>query len=262
MGPQTKDVQNILAFALADGGLNDDEAHFVRALAARVGLDDAQLDRLMADAANGQRTLKLSRDSDEARQTVGLLAEAAAADRNITGRERRMLAKIAAHAGMDESAVSEMIDTALAAHALDDARVDALIEAIYDEFGTWDAATRQAQIQELADLGRDAVLPLLRLMESYRVPDGLPDALELKRMVADALGTLGDERAVYYLVQQVSIGQQDDETTNAALRAAAAGAIGKITGNAFTPDDDGVTAACAWWTSGGPERERYDKRAL
>ncbi|KKN68418.1 hypothetical protein LCGC14_0451460 [marine sediment metagenome] len=42
----------------------------------------------------------------------------------------------------------------------------------------------------------------------------------------------------------------------------AAGALGKITGDAFTPDDAGVEAARTWWASGGPKRDPYDKLAL
>ena len=121
-------------------------------------------------------------------------------------------------------------------------------------------AQRRAKLQELAAMGRGVVVPLLRVLESYKSPDGAPNALSLKARVAETLGELGDDRAVYYLAQQVNIGEQEDEITNAALRRASAAALGALVGAEFSADDEGVAAARQWWQGSG--RRVYDRLAF
>jgi uncharacterized tellurite resistance protein B-like protein len=262
MAAAEKDIRNVLAFSLADGQLGEDEQQFARQLARASGLTDDDLQQLIDDAGKGKSTLSISRDADDARETIGLLVQAAAADRTITSREQKLLLRIVAHIGLDETLLSEMLDAALQAGADDDARIDQMVEDIYGQFTQWDIAAREAHIDQLAAAGSHAVLPLLRLMESYRVPDGADDALEMKRVVADKLGQIGDPRAVYYLIQQVNIGHQEDEITNAALRCTAAGAVGRITGKDFSADEEGIEAIKEWWSSAGDERAAYDRLAL
>ena len=252
----------MIVFALAEGDYSDEERQLVEALAGRAGVTAEELAQLTAEVQAGDDKLSLSRDPDKARRTVELLAATAAADRVVSDKERRMLMRIARHTKLDESVVAELIDRATSAVAVDDAEVEARLEDIYANFTGWDAATRAAKLHEFAAYGHQAIGPLLRLLESYRAPDGAANALELKCMVAEKLGELGDGRAVYYLVQQVNIGEQDDEITGAALRRAAAGALGKITGRGFAADEEGVAAAKAWWAGGTPDRAQYDKLAL
>ena len=262
MTDTTKDLRNVILFALADGEFNDDERTFAEAMASRLGMTDAELSELTAGAEAGDSKLLVPRDPDEARQLIQLLVDTAAADRIVTDKERRLLQRITRHVDMDESLLGQMIDDTLAAGAVDDAEIDRQLEDIYAHFNGWDTPTRAAKLEEFTRLGHQAVESLLRLLESYRTPDGAENALELKRLVAGKLGDLGDGRAVYYLVQHVNISHQEDEITNSALRYAAAEALGKITGKGFGPNEEGVRAIEAWWSSSSAERAKYDKLAL
>ena len=103
------------------------------------------------------------------------------------------------------------------------------------------------------------MISLLRVLETGRVPEGAADGLELKTLVAEHLGRLGDERAVYYLAQQVTIGEMDDEVTNGELRFAVAEALGRIADRPFSRDQGGVEAARKWWFAEG--LRRYDHLA-
>jgi hypothetical protein len=135
-----------------------------------------------------------------------------------------------------------------------------LVAEIYQQFAGWPEATQREKLDQFASAGDAAVVPLLRILESYRTPDGAADTLALKTMVCQQLGRLGDDRAVYYLCQQISLGDAEDEINSAALRCAAAEALGRIIGKPFTPDAQGVQAAREWWL--GPGRARYDQLAF
>jgi len=259
MTDSTKDLRNVIVFALADGDFNDDERAFVANLAGEAGIGQEELARLTAEAEAGGQKLSLPRDADKARRAIELLAGTAAVDGVVSDKERRMLMRIARRLEIEDTIVEEMIGRALAGATVDESEVESRLEDIYAHFNSWDGATRAAKLDEFAHIGRQAVEPLLRLLESYRVPDGAENALELKRLVVEKLGDLGDGRAAYYLVQQVSIGDLDDEITCGALRCAAAGALGKITGKGFTADQAGVAAVRAWWASRPTDRAQYDK---
>jgi hypothetical protein len=135
-----------------------------------------------------------------------------------------------------------------------------LADEIYQQFAGWPDATQREKLDQFASAGAAAVVPLLRILESYRTPDGAADTLALKTMVCQQLGRLGDDRAVYYLCQQISLGDAEGEIESAALRYAAAEALGRIIGQPFTPDAQGVQAAREWWL--GPGRVRYDQLAF
>ncbi len=259
MTDASDDLRNVIVFALADGDYDDQERAFIQKLADRIHLTDEQLAELTAQAKEDGAKFALSRDPKKAQQMIGCLAAAAAADHMVSATERRLLSRIARHTGVDDAVVEELIDRALAAVAVDDAEIFRRTDDIYVNFNAWDAATRAAKLSEFAGYGTHAVEPLVRILESYRVPDGADNALALKQLIATTLGGLGDGRAVYYLVQQVTIGEQDDEITSPALRYAAAAALGKITGHDFTGDEAGIIATRNWWTSRAPDRAKYDQ---
>jgi len=248
-------------FALADGDYNDEERAYIEKLADRIRLTPEQLAELTAQAKDGAK-FSLSRDPKEARQMIGCLVTTAAADGKVTPTERRLLMRIARHTNLNESLVAELIDKALAAVSVDDAEIRRRTDDIYINFHGWSPATRAAKLDEFARYGHQAVQPLLRMLESYRAPNGEPNSLDLKRLIATKLGDLGDGRSVYYLVQQVTIGEQDDEITCSALRWAAAEALGRITGHGFSADEAGVAAVRNWWTTKTPDRAKYDKLVM
>ena len=261
MADTEKDLRNIIVFAMADGDFNDDERAFVDTLRRQAGMTTEDYDALLAEAQAGESKLSLPRDADDARRIVDLLIQVAAADGMVSQRHRALLKRIARHIEFDEAAIDQMIDESLAVDAADDVETEKELEDIYAHFNDWDAATRQAKLDALAAGGIQAALPLLRMLESYRVPDGAPNALDLKEMIVRKLGELCDGRAVYYLIQQISIGNQDDEITNVALRYASAEALGKITGLDFAGDQSGVDAARTWWST-SRQRDQYDRLAL
>jgi len=135
-----------------------------------------------------------------------------------------------------------------------------LADEIYQQFAGWPETTQREKLDQFASAGHAAVVPLLRILESYRTPVGAANTLFLKTMVCQQLGRLGDDRAVYYLCQQISLGDAEDEINSAALRYAAAEALGRIIGKPFTPDAQGVQTAREWWL--GPGRSQYDRLAF
>jgi len=135
-----------------------------------------------------------------------------------------------------------------------------LCDEVYQQFAGWPETTQREKLDQFSSAGDAAVVPLLRILESYRAPVGAANTLSLKTVVCQQLGRLGDDRAVYYLCQQISLGDAEDEINSAALRYAAAEALGRIIGKPFTPDAQGVQAAREWWL--GPGRARYDQLAF
>jgi len=247
-------LKNALVLAVADGKLTEQEKACIESLRQRLGVDAEDFRRLCHEVKQGSRKLSVPREPNQAEQTVALLMEIAAADAVITPPEQRALRMVADYVGFDATRLETMLDDACRGEGVDDRKLEAMAEELYTQFGQWDGASRRAKVGALGDLGRCGVRPLLRILESYRKPEGAPDALELKTLVAEQLGRLGDTRPVYYLAQHVNIGDSDDEISSLALRAAAAEAIGTIIGQSFSRDQDGIDAARQWWQDEGNQK--------
>jgi tellurite resistance protein len=245
-----RNLRNVMVFALVDGKLSDQEKSFIESLRIKLGIDDAELRDIIQQVRINPKRVELPSDPVEAAETVRLMLDIAAADGEISDTERAVLVKVARRAGMEPSTVEAMLGTS-AAGADDESEINARMDEIYAQFGRWDAATRRQKVVEIGGYGREAVVPLLRMLESYRVPEGAAGLLELKTLVTEELGKLGDDRAAYYLAQQVNIGDMDDEVTDANLRHAAAEALGRVVGQDFSRDQEGVKAARKWWFSVG-----------
>ena len=250
-------LRNVIVLALVDGQLSDEEKQFIDVLRTKLGIDEGEFRDLCEQVRRDPKQLSLPRDAVEAEEAIRLLVEAAMADAQAGEREWKLLARLAAKAGLETSSIEQMLAEAGGAHQDE---MEALAVEIYASFAQWDDPTRSEKVAALARCGRESVPPLQRLLERYRVPDGAAAALGLKTLVAAQLGRVGDDRAAYYLAQQVNIGDIDDENTNGALRSAAAEALGRVVGQEFSRDQDGVVAARAWWFSHG--LPQYDRLAL
>jgi len=246
-----RDIKNVIAMAVVDGAFADDEKQFVKDLRARLGMGDEEFARAVEEVRAERGKFHLPRDPAEAEAALRVLAEAAAADGVMTQQEQSLLDRLARHVGLDESKVSAMLDEITGVGREREAKAEAMLEEMYHQFAGLDDQARREKLDAVAKLGRAAVVPLLQVLESYRVPDGAPGTIELKILVTEQLGKIGDARATYYLCQQVNISDVDDEITNSALRAAAAEALGKIVGEEFTRDPEGVDAARKWWLAKG-----------
>jgi len=258
-------LRNVIVFTLADGVIHDVERQYIHQLGKQLDISPDEIDTTIEDVESGKKSITVPSDNTEAQRLVHYLVQAAAVDHDVSQRERLVLAKLAERVGIEESTVTALIEEELRAlgndslenpDAPDDGVLESQIEEIYANFTEWDEATRVAKLDELAGLGRYAVVPMLRIIESYRNPDGASSALELKTMLAERLGKLGDARAVYYLTQQVNLGDSDDEISNFALRAASAQAVGAIIREPFACDQDGIEAARNWWIQTG--RAQHD----
>ncbi len=265
-------LQNIIAFAMADGEFTDEERDYLDTLRHQLGIDDETYQRILHETAEGAKSLKIPQSPEDVRELIHRLVQVAASDHDVSDTERKLLARIANHAGVPLDEVRVLIARELDAVGNDtltpkdpaaDAAMERLTATIYKEFNAWDQAARQAKLAEVAAAGCQAVIPLLRLLESYRVPDGAASALELKALVVGQLGQLKDKRAVYYLIQQVNIGDGDDEVTCLALRSAATAALGQILDRAeFTADQGGIDAVRRWWVHNPADRQEFDKLAM
>ena len=253
-------LKNVMVVALADGVLAEGEKKLIESLRQELDIDADQFQQLCVEVRNNPRRATLPRDTEEAMAAIRLAVAAVAADGTIQFQEQRLLQRLADHVGIPAQEIDQMLDEALGVSAEQTDRLEIAVDEIYLHFHSWPDDLLQEKIDALVCLGRMAVIPLLRILESYRTPDGADSALPVKTRVARALGRIGDPRAAYYLAQQVNIGDADDEITNAALRFAAAEAIGKIIHMPFTADQDGVKAVRAWWMT---EAARpYDRLAF
>jgi tellurite resistance protein len=252
-----RDLRNVIVFALIDGELSEQEKQFIDQLRVRLGVGEPEFRDLCEQVRQNPRQLSLPKDSGEATEAMRLLVDLAMVDGQVSDPERRMLERLAAHVGLDAAAVEQFLTPP---PETQDEQIANLTEEIYANFAGWDEPTRRQKVAALAGFGRESVLPLLHVLESYRMPEGATDALELRTLVAEQMGGLGDDRAAYYLAQQVNIGDMDDEITNAALRYVSAEALGRIVGEDFSRDQAGVVAARAWWLAAGSRK--YDRLAL
>jgi uncharacterized tellurite resistance protein B-like protein len=256
-----RDLKNVMVIALADGQLTEDEKQFIQRLRQRLGLDEQEFADLVAQVRADPKAVSLPKEAAQAVAAVRLIADAAAADGEIGGVEKRIIRRLAAHVQLPPSELESLLGGSRGPEeAADTAELEGRVEEIYAGFAEWDDSQRARKIEELGAYGPGAVRPLLQMLESYRTPAGLPDALALKALVARQLGRLGDGRAVYYLAQHVSLGDIEDEITSADFRCACAEAMGRIVGESFSADAAGVAAAREWWT--GPGRTRYSTLAI
>lgn len=252
-----RDLHNALVLALLDGQLSSEEKAHIEALRDSLGVDRAEFARLCQQVKDGDNRILMPKGPEEAVAAMGMLVELAAVDGQIAPAEKRTLRKIAGHIGVRTGKLDEMIAGISGPGVMDDIKLAAVTEEIYRNFAQWDDATRRKRVAAVGDLGPRAVKALIRIMESYRKPDGMPDPLAMKVLVAEQLGRLGDTRPVYYLAQQVNIGDGDDEISNFELRAASSEAIGKLLGEGFTRDADGIAAVRQWWQDAGRKEHDY-----
>jgi len=243
-----QDLQNVIVMALIDKTLSDAEEQFIGSLRAKLGIDEATFGRICREVREDRSRLSLPRDPAKA---VELLRQVALADGQISEAEQRILDRLVEHIGATASQ-EERLSVEL--------ELPHLVDEIYEQFSGWSDTTQREKLDQFASAGTAAVIPLLHILESYRMAEGAADTLALKALVCQQLGRLGDGRAVYYLCQQISLGDAEDEINSAALRYAATEALGRIIGQPFTPDAQGVQAAREWWL--GPGRAQYDHLAF
>ncbi len=253
-----RDLKNVMVMALADGKLSQEEKNFIEQLRGKLAVEKSEFLELVRQVRDEGRKISLPRGGQAAEEAVKVLIEAAKADGVISPPEEKLLGRIAERVTSAAGQVEQALGGEVAEGNEDE--VNTRIDEIYADFANWDAAARRKKLTELADLGGAAGLGLLHVLESYRAPDGLDNALELKLLVAEQIGRLGEDRAAYYLAQQVNVGDTDDDISNAALRYVVAEALGKIARMSFSRDQAGVEAARQWWLS--PKSDSYDRLAF
>ena len=244
-----RDLKNVMVMVTLDGKVTDEEKEFVETLRTRVGIDTAEFNDLLREVRADPKRMSIPRGI-QAEETLRLLIDAAETDGEITDRELDAIRKIGQYIGLDQSRLEQMLPGSEISPA-EQAEITAAVEEIYTDFVSWDDDTRRAKLQGIGSRGRVASKFLLAILESYRAPDGMDDALEMKALTAWQIGKLSDERTIYYLAQQINIGDSDDDITSAVLRGACASAIGQIVGETFSPDEGGVHTARQWWSDIG-----------
>jgi DNA-binding transcriptional MerR regulator len=252
-------ARNVMVLALANRHVGPEQKDFIRRLCRELGLDAEQVRQLCSEVREAPSELSIPEDPQQREALLGEMVAVARVDGEIDDAERRMLLEFVSSAGLDAADLDALLSGGRRNQQIEE-DAERLLEACYAGFAGWDEATRREKLREVAGLGRDAVIPLLRLLESYREPDSMDDALELKTLVAEQLGELGDARAVYYLAQLVNLGDSDDEICDARLRTASAGAIGRIAGLDVPEGAEGVEAVRQWWRM--PAAKRYDQLAF
>ncbi len=257
---RTRQMRNVLAYAMLDEEITEAERDYIRNLRDRLEIDHETFREIVQQVRENPKRFAVPSDPSQAQEAINRLAEVAAADSEITGQQRDVLRKIGERFKVPQGAVDEIINQALAGSPRKQEEIEKLVEEIYAHYNEWDDAIRQQKIDAIGEYGQASVLPLLRVMESYRTPDGMDDAFDLKERIAAKLGSIGDTRAVYYLVQQVNVGDIDDEVSNQELRAAAAQALGDITENDFPQGQEGIEAVRRWWMVTG--HNVYDSLAF
>ena len=256
-----RNLRNVIVFALADGKLADTEKGFISNLRERLGIGESEFGRLCAEVGENPKKLSLPADRDEALETVSLLVDLATADGVVDEIENRLLRQLATKAGLEEADLERLLAASKETEEAHADEIEVLVEEMYKGFDSWDPATRKSKLDAIGSFGKAATIPLLRMFESYRMPAGSGTALELKVMIVETLGGIGDRRAAYYLIQQIQLGDMEDEVTCASLRYASAAALARCVREKFTPDQEGVEAARDWWLSGGGNR-KYNQLAF
>ncbi len=251
-----RSLHNAIVMAYIDGKIHGEEKKFIQQLCKRLNLDEAQFQAVLADVKADPKRLKISAGS-EGQKHLEMLCQAASCDGELSDAERSVLEKVAAYLGLGPEAIDAMLPS-----QQDD--LDVLvaighdIETLYAQYHQWDSSRRQEALQAIAAHGRTAVIPLLQIIESYRTPANMDSGVALKTDVAHQLGRLGDDRAVYYLAQQVNLGDSDDEITCLELRVACAQAIAALVEVDFGQDP--VAGTRQWWQQKG--RTQFNRLAM
>jgi tellurite resistance protein len=244
-----KNLRNVMVFAMADSTVSDEEKQYIQRMRDRLKLNADEFSELVQQATTDPRTLTLPDDPAALEEAVRVLVDTAKADGDVNRAEEKILRNVGLRAGLPPTRVEYMI-RGEARDELED-EITERVDELYAHFHEWDDETRRRKCEELRNLGRPAITAMLRVLESYRTPDDAPDALELKTWIAEHIGLSGDTRAVYYLAQQVGIGDSNDETTGQELREACAEAIGRLIDRDFGRNQQGIEAAREWWRSEG-----------
>jgi uncharacterized tellurite resistance protein B-like protein len=259
----------VLVTVLADGTVAQTERALIRRLQEKLGIDDNEL-RCVVDEVRGggDPDAWLPQDPDDRRKALRLMVIAAQIDGRISDVERALLVKTGSRLGFDNAAFEGIFREGMAmanryrgegipsAPTAESPELRHRAEAIVQQWrrsGSGPTTLRE-QISELERIGAPAVVPLVRAFESYLRPAPPATLARVKEALAEALGRIGDPRAVYYLATFLLMGDDEDETNDADLRAAVAEAIGRIVGEPFARNADGVVAARAWWSRGGSRR--------
>ena len=237
-------VRNAIILALADGKVDETERDFINRLRQELGISTVQLRELVHEIQNSDRRLVLPTDKRQLADTLNALESAALADGDISPQERELLDDIERR--LRDALPAELSDE-------QETHIKNRVEEIYQNFADWDESTRRAKLDEIAQMGPGATVPLLLVMESYRRPEGQADPLELKTLVAEKLGQIADPRAVYYLATLVNYGETDDEICNAKLRETAATAVARIADLNLPEGAGRVEEARRWWTNVGSQ---------
>ncbi len=253
-------LRNVMALAVADGKLTAEEKQFIQRLRKRLGVSDAEFAELVRQVRETPDAISLPSDPKEAEDMIRLLADAAAADGHVREQERTLLRRLGEEAGVPRRTLDSLLGGHPTTNPAEQTALNARMGEIYTHFNEWDDAQRRRKLTELGAIGPAGAASLLLMLESYRTPDGAENAMELKVLIVEQLGQLGDPRAVYYLAQHISFGDVEDEISNSALRHMAAEAIGRIIGRPFSRDQAGVLAAREWWRTDG--RLEYETLAI
>lgn len=249
MDEQTqRNLKNIMVMVLVDGELNDQEELFLESLRDRTSIDPKDFQVLRDEARRNPTRLSIPKGA-EGTDALKLLIQAALADGEISEREKTVIQKVANYLELSDSMVNQLIDEEQLSPE-EEEKLNHLIEEFYAQYNHWDDSTRRQKLGELESWARPVVVPVLRMIESYRTPDEAEDALDFKTDLAHLLGRLGDERAVYYLAQQISLGDDVEDISSPELRLASADAIEQITGRQFDPSDK-LEDARKWWRNDG-----------
>jgi len=259
----------VLVTVLADRTIDPAEKSLIRRLQERFGIDSDELQRLVQELRDrNDPDALLPGDPDGRRKALRLMVVAAQIDGRITDAERAVLAKTAGRLGFDNAAFEAIVreGVAMANRYRGEGgrsvppvespelqrRADAIVQQI--RRGISDPAALREALGELERIGTSAVVSLVRAFESYLRPPPPATLARVREAAADALGRIGDSRAVYYLATFLLMGDDEDDTNDAKLRGAVAEAIGRIVGEPFTRDSAGVAAARAWWSREGSRR--------
>ncbi len=253
-------LRNVIVLALADGKLAPEERTFIEELRKKLDINKEDFNELCRQVKEDRTSITVPKGEDEVRDMLQLLVQTAAIDGQMDPTEHKFLLGIVRHAGIPEMEFERMVASCIGPSREQLAILEKHTALIYAHFNEWDQAKRCEVLDEMAAEGMPATIPMLRMFESYRVPDGAEDALELKIMLAEYLGNTSDSRVVYYMYQQATIGEMEDETTSSELRQAALAAISKIVEVDFSDTKDGKRMIADWWKT--PDGQEYVSLAL